>query len=160
MNRNFIAALFGVALFMGTPLFAAVQEFIGPDGVTPIKVAAPNPLPISMSGASSSVTITGNASVVNPGVISSVLHTGTLATNSVTLISSIATLTANDIVELQVSGTSYRGPAGTASATLQAGGIKMSTDDTFTFRYNGADFALIADPAAASTYRLIVYKDR
>ena len=160
MNRNFIAALFGVALFMGTPLFAAVQEFIGPDGVTPIKVSATNPLPSSMSGASNSVTITGNTSVVNPGILSATLHTGTLATNSVTLVSSIASLATNDIVELQVSGTSYRGPAGTASATLQAGGVKMSTDDTFTFRYAGADFALIADPAAISTYRLIIYKDR
>ena len=143
MNRNFIAALFGVALFMGTPLFAAVQEFIGPDGVTPIKVAAPNPLPI-----------------MNPGILSATLHTGTLATNTVTLVSSIASLATTDIVELQVSGTSYRGPAGTASATLQTGGVKMSTDDTFTFRYAGADFALIADPTAASTYRMIIYKDR
>ena len=124
--------------------------FTGADG-KPSAVTPINGLPVAMAGI---------ASMSNPGIISSALYTGTLATNAVTLVSGIASLATNDIIEIQVSATSYRGPAGTASGTLQSYGIKMSVDDTFSYRYAGADLALIADPAAVSTLKVQVYKDR
>lgn len=145
--------------------------FTGADG-KPSAVTPSNKLPVDAglsSLASTSeglkvvatgvVSITGVPDVTNPGISTATLYTGTLATDTVTLISSIVSLAANDIVEVQVRATAYRGPSDVASATLQEFGTKMAVDDTFTFRYNGADFGLIADPAAVSKYGLTVYKD-
>ena len=230
MNRKFFTALLGVALFMGAPLIAAVMEYTGADGVTPVKVKAATPLPItgiigsitaSLSGdvciTSSTVTlpvsgtvtavptgtqtitgtvvasipepisatITGTVvatipetvtvsgsvtsvcttttplEVSNPGVATSALYAADLATDTPTLLSDVVTLATNDIVEIQVSAASWRGPAGTASGTLQADGIKMSANDNpWSFRFNGVDYAFIADPAAVSRLRVFVHKDR
>ena len=88
MNRNFIAALFGVALFMGTPLFATVQEFIGPDGVTPIKVSATNPLPSDAQVTVGSITadLNGNVQIIGQTVSSLTVHVDNLpATQAVSV---------------------------------------------------------------------------
>lgn len=216
MNRKFFTALLGVALFMGAPLIAAVMEYTGSDGVTPVKVKAATPLPItgiigsitaSLSGdvriTSSTVTlpvsgtvtaiptgtqtitgtvvasipeaisatVTGTVTsvcttttpleVFNPGVATSALYAADLATDTPTLLSAVVTLATNDIVEIQVSAASWRGPAGTASGSLQTDGIKMSANDNpWSFRFNGVDYAFIADPAAVSRLRVLVHKDR
>ena len=232
MNRKFFIALLGVALFMGAPLSAAVMEYMGSDGVTPVKVNAATPLPItgligsitaSLSGdvritsstatlpvsgtvtaiptgtqtitgtviasipeqisatvtgtvvatipEAISATVTGTITSVcttttplevsNPGVATSALYAADLATDTPTLLSAVVTLATNDIVEIQVSAASWRGPAGTASGTLQADGIKMSANDNpWSFRYAGVDYAFIADPAAVSRLRVLVHKDR
>ena len=152
MNRKFFIALLGVALFMGAPLAAAVMEYTGTDGVTPVKVKAATPLPI---------TTTTPLEVSNPGVATSALYAADLATDTPTLLSDVVTLATNDIVEIQVSAASWRGPAGTASGTLQTDGIKMSANDNpWSFRFNGVDYAFIADPAAVSRLRVFVHKDR
>ena len=214
MNRKFFTALLGVALFMGAPLAAAVVEYTGTDGVTPVKVKAATPLPITgvigsitaslsgdvritsstatlpVSGTVTAVptgtqTITGTVvatipetvtvsgtvtsvcttttplEVSNPGVATSALYAADLATDTPTLLSAVVTLATNDIVEIQVSAASWRGPAGTASGTLQTDGIKMSANDNpWSFRFNGVDYAFIADPAAVSRLRIFVHKDR
>ena len=154
--------------------FPAVQVASLPDGVVvtnfpatqtitgSVVASIPEAISATVTGTVTSVcTTTTPLEVSNPGVATSALYAADLATDTPTLLSAVVTLAANDIVEIQVSAASWRGPAGTASGTLQADGIKMSANDNpWSFRFSGVDYAFIADPAAVSRLRVLVHKDR
>lgn len=65
MKRFLNAIVFGVMLLCSSAIVhAVVMEYMGPDGVTPVKVSATNPLPGS-SGSGGSVSVTNLASTSN-----------------------------------------------------------------------------------------------
>lgn len=117
------------------------------------------PLPTTLAGSSAGATATTPLFVVGNGVINSVLYSGTLATNTSKLVSSVASLTAGDVVEIQFKAASFRGPGGTNAATLQSSGVAMAANDIFAYRFQGADISLVAAIAAQASFSMIVYKD-
>ena len=138
MNRNFIIALLGVALFMGSPSFAAVQEYTAADGVTPVKVSALKPLPTIASG-TTTVSLGTIGSTTNPLSVKFVGQTVSSMTvhldtgSSSTPITVIATAPTG---YLDISGPTFSIPAGTK---VDIGGKTPANFQGFRVRVYGDD---------------------
>lgn len=81
-----------------------------------------------------------------------------LATNSVTLLSSVCSFTVPCELVFYNNAAMYQGPSTTASATLQSGHKKVA-DSEWSVKpgSSGWDMAMIADPAAKASFTVTIY---
>jgi hypothetical protein len=114
-----------------------------------------------VSLASNTVTLNQDVPVTDTDgkVATSAFYAVSLATDAVTLLSSIASFTPPVLLEFQVRNTAYRGNPADSAGDLQANGHRLAQYDTIIVKPSIATFDMgwIADSAAVATLTLTIH---